>query len=158
MEQIIVGTTMAREPKYYLDEMPTQGYAAKHLTKQQFGQRLYSLMMAKGWNQSELARQADLPRDSISTYVRGRTFPTPKSLNALAKALGVTATDLLPNVVESALDEEMPSVEMRVSTTAPDRAWLRVNRMVMMSTATKIIEMLNEDTAGGETSDTERSR
>jgi transcriptional regulator with XRE-family HTH domain len=122
--------------------MPETSLAPKHLTKQEFGRRLYQLMLARGWNQSELARKADLPRDSVSTYIRGRTLPTPKSLQAMADALGVTPADILPNSIESAVDEDMPSIEMRVSTSAPSMAWLRVNRLVSLSTAAKVIEMI----------------
>lgn len=117
----------------------------QHLTKQEFGRRLYSLMLARGWNQSELARQAGLPRDSISTYIRGRSLPTPKSLQALAEALGMRPADVLPNATESAIDEDNPALEMRVSTSAPNAAWLRVNRLVSLSTASKVIELINQD-------------
>jgi transcriptional regulator with XRE-family HTH domain len=120
----------------------------KQLTKQQFGKRLYQLMLSRGWNQSELARQADLPRDSISTYVRGVAFPTPKSLKALATAFGVQMTDILPNAVESPTDEDHPSFELKVSPSAPSTAWLRVNRLVSLSTATKIAQLVEADDVG----------
>lgn len=133
---------MPRNSRFHIDSMPETSLAPKHLTKQEFGRRLYQLMLARGWNQSELARQADLPRDSVSTYIRGRTLPTPKSLQAMADALGVTPADILPNSIESAVDEDMPSIEMRVSTSAPSMAWLRINRLVSLSTAAKVIEMI----------------
>lgn len=119
----------------------------KHLTKQQFGKRLYNLMLGKGWTQSELARQSGLPRDSISVYVRGRSLPTPASLSALATALGVTSDELLPNHIEGAIDEDMPAMELKVSPNAPNVAWLRVNRLVSTKTALTIMEMLETDNA-----------
>jgi transcriptional regulator with XRE-family HTH domain len=119
----------------------------KHLTKQQFGKRLYNLMLGKGWTQSELARQSGLPRDSISVYVRGRSLPTPASLSALAAALGVTSDELLPNHIEGAIDEDMPAMELKVSPNAPNVAWLRVNRLVSTKTALTIMEMLETDNA-----------
>lgn len=146
---------MARTPRYHLDNMPAAGLVPKHLTKEEFGRRLYTLIMSKGWNQSELARRAGLPRDSISTYVRGRTFPTPKSLRALADALGIEPADLLPNSVEVSMDEDVPSLEMKVSTGAPDRAWLRVNRLVTLRTAAQVIELVQSDEAGGAPADTD---
>lgn len=136
---------MAKSTRFHVDEMPETGLAPKHLTKQEFGRRLYRLIIARGWNQSELARQANLPRDSISTYVRGVALPTPKSLRALADALGVQPTDLLPNAVESAIDDDFPSLEMRVSPAAPNAAWVRVNRLVSLSTAVKVIELIEGD-------------
>lgn len=143
---------MPRTPRYHLDNMPSSGLAPKHLTKEEFGRRLYSLFISKGWNQSELARKSGLPRDSISTYVRGRTFPTPKSLRALADALGVEPSDLLPNSLEDPMDEDFPSLEMKVSTGAPDRAWLRINRLVTLRTAAQVIELVQSDEAGGASS------
>jgi transcriptional regulator with XRE-family HTH domain len=104
-------------------------------------------MLSKGWHQSELARQSGLNRDAVSTYVRGRTLPTPASLDALARALGVSSVELLPNHVESAMDEDTPALEIKVSTNAPNFAWLRVNRLVSMTTAVKIAELLQVDDA-----------
>lgn len=136
---------MTRSTRFHLDELPSSDFTAKHLTKQEFGRRLYSEMMAKGWNQAELARQAELPRNNISTYIRGASFPTPLSLQKLANALGVGTADLMPNSVEAAIEEDTPSLNMRVSTSAPNTAWLQVNRLVSLQTAVKVIEMINAD-------------
>lgn len=121
--------------------------APAHLTKQEFGRRLYKLMLNKGWTQSELARQSDLPRDSVSTYVRGKSLPTPISLEKLATALDVDPIELMPNHVESAIDNDTPSLEMKVSPNSPHLAWLRVNRLVTTQTAVKILALLEEDNA-----------
>lgn len=117
--------------------------APKHLTKHAFAKRLYKLMVSKGWNQSELARRAGLPRDSVSTYVRAKVLPTPQSVQGLAAALGVEPHELMPNHVESAIEDDMPSLEMRVSVNAPGKAWLRVNRLVSLSTAAKVIGLID---------------
>lgn len=117
----------------------------RHLTKQEFGKRLYGLMLAKGWNQSELGRQSGLPRDSISTYVRGQSLPTPANLKALSEAFGIETEELLPNHVESAIDQDVPSFEMKTSVSAPNMAWVRVNRLVTMQTAIRIADLLEND-------------
>lgn len=117
----------------------------KHLSKQEFGRRIYTLMNAQGWHQSELARKSGLTRDSISTYINGKVFPTPQKLAKLAKALEVPPESLLPNHLESAIDADMPSFEMRVSPNAPGTAWLRVNRLVSVKTAVRIADLLQED-------------
>lgn len=127
------------------DDMTPLRLVPKHLSKQAFAKRLYNLMLSKGWNQSELARRAGLQRDRISTYIRGQTLPTPQNVAALATALGVTAEEMLPNQVEAAIEEDTPSLEMRVSTSDPTKAWLRVNRLVTTATAAKVIALLNED-------------
>lgn len=121
--------------------------APSHMVKQAFGKRLYSLMINKGWTQSELARRSDLPRDSISVYIRGKSLPTPLSLKALSEALGVIPEELMPNHIESAIDNDTPEIEMRVSPNKPDLAWLRINRLVTIETALKVIELCKADDA-----------
>ena len=136
---------MTKTTRFHIDEISELDSIPKHLSKQAFGQRLYVHMMRKKWNQSDLARHAGLPRDSVSTYIRGKVLPTPKSLQSLANALGVAPIDLLPNAAENAIDADMPSVELRVSVSAPDKAWLRINRLLSVETATRIIGLINAD-------------
>lgn len=54
-----------------------------------WGRRLLRLMLRRGMRQSELARRAGMPRNNVSTYVNGRSYPTPLNLQRLALALGV---------------------------------------------------------------------
>ncbi|MBI2240259.1 MAG: helix-turn-helix transcriptional regulator [Magnetospirillum gryphiswaldense] len=120
----------------------------RSLTKQEFGRRLFALMDAKRWRQSELARQAGLPRDAVSVYIRGKSLPTPTNLQKLADAFGLLPEELLPNHLGSAIDEdELPAFEMKVSMGAPNMAWVRVNRLVSTQTAVKIAELLENDDA-----------
>lgn len=119
----------------------------RHLTKADFANRLYKLMLSKGWTQSELARQAGLPRDSISTYIRGISSPTPQNLEKLAKVLGLKSEDLLPNIMESAIDEDNPAFSLQASVNAPGKAWVRMNRAVTFATASKIAELLAAEDA-----------
>lgn len=53
----------------------------------------------------------------------------------------------MPNHVESAIDNDMPALEMKVSPNSPNIAWLRVNRLVTIQTALKIAALLEEDDA-----------
>lgn len=138
---------MARNTRTHL---PTDGekdlaLAPKALTKEEFGRRLYQAMMRKGWNQAELARRSDCPRDSISMYIRGKTLPLPLALGKLADALGLDPLELLPNHVESAIDEDNPSFEIKQSPNTPNTAWLRVNRLVTITAALKIADILAND-------------
>lgn len=50
--------------------------------------------------------------NDTARYVRGKSFPTPKNLAALALAFGMKETDLLPNHVESAIDEDNPALHI----------------------------------------------
>ncbi|MEX0327921.1 MAG: helix-turn-helix domain-containing protein [Ruegeria sp.] len=121
---------------------------SKDIKKKEFGRKLKALNAERGWNQSELARRAGIPRDSVSTYVRGVSLPNSKSLQKLADALGTTPADLIPNMVQDATEEESTSLNMRVSTGAPNTAWLQVNRLVSLTTAVKVIEMIEADKLG----------
>lgn len=115
------------------------------LTKQEFGRRLYKLMLEKMWNQSELARQAGLPRDSISTYIRGRSLPTPKSLQALANAFDMPPEELLPNLRAAPSEATNSVVELRESGSNSGAVQLRLNRLVSLSTAAKVMEIISQD-------------
>jgi transcriptional regulator with XRE-family HTH domain len=119
----------------------------RHLTRQEFARRVYSLMLEKGWTQSELARRSDLNRDAISNYTRGVTLPSPLSLQKLADGLGVKPEELLPNHTESAIENDWPSFEFRESPAKPGVAWVRVNRLVRTATALKIGALLADDDA-----------
>lgn len=131
-------------PPSPLSEMDPVGGAPQALTKQEFGRRLHALLLDKGWNQSELARRANLGRDAISTYVRGRSFPEPTSLKRIAVALGVEPTELLPNSFESAVDRDTPAIEIREAAGHPGMSWLRVNRRVTTRQALRVLEILAE--------------
>jgi transcriptional regulator with XRE-family HTH domain len=123
--------------------------------KREFGRRLQARMDALGWNQSELARRATdwLPkptkgqkqghgigRDAISNYIRGEHLPRPAQLRAIARAVELDESDLLP--VSS-----MPTV----ATTAPEYSmtsegtgltFLRVAKAVPTDIALQIIQLL----------------
>lgn len=116
----------------------------KPLAKEEFARRLYAKMQEKGWRQSDLARAADLERNAISIYMRGVSLPSPESLKKLSAALGMTPEELLPNYTESAMDRDNPEIEMRVSPADPKSAWLRINKLVSVSLAVKIMGMLDD--------------
>lgn len=144
---------MPRDTRPHIAGPPVDG--PRHLTKQEFGRRLMNAIIERRWNQSDLARAADLPRDSISTYVRGKSFPTPLSLSKIAAALRVDPEELLPNHTERAIAEDEPALEVKVSPARPGAAWLRVNRLVSLATAVQITRLIEEDHAGRETGDRE---
>jgi len=125
--------------------MPDDGLTPRALTKQEFGRRLFALMMTRSMSQSDLARAANMGRDSISTYVNGKTFPTPLALKKLAQALGVEQEELLPNGTLAALEEEHPAVELRQAAGHPDKAWLRINRSMSFATGARIVAMIDEE-------------
>lgn len=138
-----------KERVHLVGTVPTNGTdgTVRVLTKQEFGKRLYRLMLDKGWRQADLHRAAGLPKDSISSYIRGRTFPTHASAIKLAKALGVPVEEVMPNHMAGAIAEDDPEFEFKVSQSDPKRAWLKVNRAVSFDIGVKIAALLNDDPA-----------
>ncbi len=127
---------------------PGSSAARKHLTKQEFGRRLYRAILEKGWTQSELARQAGILRDSVSTYIRGRNMPDAVNLKKIAKALGMKEADLLPNYDEAAIEAQInPPFEVRASAEDPTRMWVKLNRELPLATVTKLMQLLEGEDA-----------
>ena len=85
---------------------------AQSADRDAFSRRVYKMMLAKGMNQSDLARAAGLERNRISAYVRGTALPTGLKLKLLADALGVKPTDLIP---DERLAPAKPAYAMSVS-------------------------------------------
>jgi len=63
--------------------------------RRQLGRNLKRLRSEKGWSQEELADQAGLHRTYVSGVERGVRNPTITIVATLAKALGVSAGELL---------------------------------------------------------------
>ena len=119
--------------------------------KQEFGRHLQQLLDLRNWSQADLVRAVEdatgvkMGRDAISTYINGRSFPTPRSLELLCKAFGMTRDDLVPKALISTAKGEHPSFEMRVVAGHAGKAWVRVNRMVSFATATEIARLLSAE-------------
>jgi transcriptional regulator with XRE-family HTH domain len=59
------------------------------------GRRLRKLRIEKRLSQAALAKRADLSREYVNKIEAGRYDPPLSTINALAKALGVSVTELL---------------------------------------------------------------
>lgn len=119
----------------------------RYMTKQQFGRRLHSLMAKRGFHQAELARRAGLTKSSISEYIGGRAFPSQQNARRLAKALGVTEEEVLPNAVRDAVQADQPVFEMKVSDADPSKAWVKIDRWMDFDIAVKIADLIREANA-----------
>ncbi|MGO8994559.1 MAG: helix-turn-helix domain-containing protein [Polyangiaceae bacterium] len=65
------------------------------MTKQEtLAERIQRLREAKGWSQAQLAEEADMAPAAVSRLVTGERPPRMEHLLALARALGVTLTEL----------------------------------------------------------------
>lgn len=114
-----------------------------------FGKQLHLAILKLGVSQSEFARLCNLPRDSISTYVLGKTLPSAKSAAAMSKVLGIDISEWLgaDATAPTAIVDDSPSeVSVNSAPGEPGRAQLRINKIVKMTTALKVVELLeNED-------------
>lgn len=58
------------------------------------------LRLAKGWTQDKLARETGVQLATVSSWETGRKQPSGLNLQALARALGVSADDIDLSVFE----------------------------------------------------------
>tara|TARA_S200002703_G_scaffold46428_2_gene40305 strand:- start:1775 stop:2365 length:591 start_codon:yes stop_codon:yes gene_type:complete len=123
----------------------------KFIRKQEFGRRLQSLLAQKGWNQAEFARKVGIGRDSISTYIRGKTIPNITTLEKMAKILQLKdRSELYPNYeAEGIVQDEMPEASYKTVRGKPDRMWVSINQELPSMVAMKIMQLLhgNDDKA-----------
>ena len=117
-------------------------FSQRVLTRAEFGKRLQSLMLKKGWNQSELARKVGIGRDSVSQYVRGRSIPSPANLNKLAGILGIEKDVLFPNYDAQTTAIEAATLEIKSIDSDAEHMWLRVNMKVPAEKALEVLKIL----------------
>ncbi|HEY9009341.1 MAG TPA: helix-turn-helix transcriptional regulator [Ohtaekwangia sp.] len=67
----------------------------KEKLKKLIGQRIVELRTKKGWSQADLARECGKDRQAIEKLENGKVNPTLYSLIEIAKALGVTLSNLV---------------------------------------------------------------
>lgn len=114
--------------------------------KKAFAANVRKYMQKKGWYQSELARRAQLSRDQISKYCRGEALAGDEALHKLAGALGVAVSDLVPDKAQSSRDAStLTATEFKMIPGRPGAVWLKIDRVVSVSTAVAVIELLEKD-------------
>lgn len=130
------------------DDFSTRRMLRKHLTREQFGERLFNLSVEHGWSQAETARQAGLSRNAISNYMRGNYLPDAVSLKKLADAFDMKPEDLLPNVVEAEvkMSRNDPVLEIKAAAD-PSSSWVKINRLIKTSHLPKLLALLEEASA-----------
>lgn len=138
-------------PKYATQPKPApnksqepDALSNRHLMKAEFAKRLYNKIAERGWTQSEFARNCDLARDAISTYVRGRSIPSPQALEKMANVLNVKPEDLLPNYYESAINKQEPTFELRDVPNDEGYMWIRLNMRLPKKLAMQIFMLAQE--------------
>ena len=118
--------------------------------RMEFARRLQAALNERGWTQSELARRmapllkhSRLGRDNISKYVRGKVLPLPPALEAMAKALEIKTSELLPARASPSAGAEYPP--MNVKDIGEGRVWLQINRSVTWGKGLEILRILQEE-------------
>lgn len=114
-----------------------------------FAQRLQQAMLRKGLRQTDLAREAtkhmpdgaEIRRDAVSKYIGAKFFPDPVKLTAMAKALGVQSTDLIPPTNAIPAGGEKASLTS-IRDMGDGTVWLRINEQVPWPLALKILDLL----------------
>jgi transcriptional regulator with XRE-family HTH domain len=113
-----------------------------------FAKRVQDLLNERGWVQAELARRmaphspnSRIGRDNISKYVRGKVLPLPPHLEAMAKAFGVPANEILPTRGREPTADAFVPFDVRDM--GDGQYWLRVNKAVNPDVALKVMALLN---------------
>lgn len=125
----------------------------------EFGRRLSALVRNKGWTGSDLAREAskhlpagpkgkkrEMGRHLPSAYMRGLNYPNSPNLEAIAKALGVAPTDLVPDYGAAV---EGPRSFINVAASGGGRARLTIDAEVDEDTALKVMKLVREGQSKG---------
>lgn len=131
------------------DEIALQRMApAEIAVRREFSRRLSLKLAERGWNGSELARQASkhmadgkFGKDMVSKYLRGLAMPYPSSLQALCRALRCKPEDLVPPEVYGG---NSATADVGFEAIGDGTAWLRVNKRLPMELAAEIIRMLSK--------------
>lgn len=112
--------------------------------KKIFGEKLKAMHTEKGWSQSELAQRSNLNRDAISTYVRGKSFPSEGSLQKLAGAFNCTINEFLTSLGLKGYDtssQDVPDDYLRI-TIRGDDVLLEVRKVISKRDLEKVMAIL----------------
>lgn len=94
--------------------------------------------------QTELANEAGLSKDAVSTYVRKRSIPGRENLRAIAKALKTDPDQLLPRSAEG--DSGQP---VALTMLGGNRVRIRIDAEVSLDAATRILALVDAAHAAG---------
>lgn len=108
--------------------------------REELARKLRLALHARDWNQSDLARAAGLSRELISTYCRGTSYPTPRSLRRMAEALNMKPEELSPQA--PGLFQWEPPPTMEITGMANGMARITLNTVVPMGVALRIGQLI----------------
>lgn len=147
---------MSRNAKRYLPSAETAGATAVERHElATFSETLHRELLARGWSQSDLAKKiwneertdsrgytSVVGRDRVSSWVRGRVLPDPKSLKRIADALDMSAEDLAPNLTAAAVSKQEPTLGITAVAGRHDQVLLQVRMLVPLKVAVDVAGIL----------------
>ena len=77
-------------------------------------ERILELIRERGWNQSVLSAEADIPPSTISEWCRGKHVPSVEMIGKICAAFGITVEAFFREE-ETKLDQEMLMLESSYS-------------------------------------------
>lgn len=136
---------MARQRFYVSDGEPTKADPQAVA----FARRLNQLLLSKGWKQSDLVRaaQVHMPdgqtfgRHLVSSYMRGRHMPNRVNIEAMAQALGVPVTDLVPEGAAVVVGHTDRAIQVTMSSSGMAR--LKLDMELPSNIALQIMALAN---------------
>lgn len=123
-----------------------------------FSKKLHYALIDRDMTQSDLARivyggatrvdnrgyDTVVGRDRISSYCRGKAMPEPRMLQKIADALGMKTEELAPNLAASAIERELPEIQITAAAGHHETVLLKVNKLVPLYLAAEIAKMLSD--------------
>ena len=104
----------------------------------QFRNRLRQAMMKKGLTQVELANLAKVSQNSISKWLNGESIPSIDKAMSLAKALGLSISDLVGDISKN---PELTEEDKRFISLTPQQKTLLLKYLDFLENE-KIIELM----------------
>jgi hypothetical protein len=119
-----------------------------------FAKRLNQMLLRKGWSQADLTRAAqnhvpeghEFKRHLPSVWLRGKHMPNGINLEILAKALGVTKEDLIPEGSATVVGLADRAVQFTMSTNGYAR--IKLDMEMPAEIAMKIMMLAQEAQKG----------
>lgn len=129
------------------------GGSSSGSAEEAFAKKLNSLMLAKGWGQSDVVRagQPFVPkghrwaRDLISAWSRAEGLPNPVNMNILSKVFGVPVEDLVPQHAATRVVGRASS-EMQLSVGASGLSRLKIDMELPPELAMQVLTLVREGT------------
>ena len=104
------------------------------------GKRIQQALTIRNMKQSELSKLANVPKSSLSLYIKGVYEPKQDKIYAMAKVLNVSDTWLMGYDVPNERNNALPSMEL----TESEKAMLEIFRQIPDKQQKILMQMLRD--------------